>query len=97
MEDDLGSNIGFIMGNKQRERIVQVLGSKGRMPSEKIAKFEHIPLPSAKRILEELAARNGQAVGLARARRSTLAALEAVLPRLETRGFRVVPASQAAR
>ncbi len=57
MEDDLASNIGFIMGNKQRERIVQVLGSKGRMPSEKIAKFEHIPLPSAKRILEELAAR----------------------------------------
>jgi polysaccharide deacetylase 2 family uncharacterized protein YibQ len=47
--------------------------------------------------LGELAARNGQAVGLARARRSTLAVLEAVLPRLESRGFRVVPASQAVR
>jgi Mn-dependent DtxR family transcriptional regulator len=57
MEEDLASNVGFIMGNKQRERIVQVLGSKGRMPAEKIAKFEHIPLPSAKRILQELAAR----------------------------------------
>lgn len=47
--------------------------------------------------LGEMAARDGQAVGLARARRGTLAALEAVLPRLESRGFRVVPASQVAR
>jgi predicted transcriptional regulator len=58
MEEDLASNVGFIMGNKQRERIVQVLGSKGKMPSEKIAKFEHIPLPTVKRILDELAKRN---------------------------------------
>lgn len=57
MEEDLANNVGFIMGNKQRERIVQVLGSKGKMPSEKIAKFEHIPLPSVKKILEELAKR----------------------------------------
>jgi predicted transcriptional regulator len=57
MEEDLASNVGFIMGNAQRERIVQVLGSKGMMPSEKIAKVEHIPLPSVKRILEELAKR----------------------------------------
>ncbi len=57
MEEDLASNVGFIMGNKQRERIVQVLGSKGKMPSEKIAKFEHIPLPTVKRILGELAER----------------------------------------
>ena len=58
MEEDLASNVGFIMGNRQRERIVQVLGSKGKMPSEKIAKVEHIPLPTVKRILEELAKRN---------------------------------------
>jgi predicted methyltransferase len=57
MEEDIASNVGFIMGNKQRERIVQVLGSKGKMPSEKIAKFEHIPLPAVKRILGELAER----------------------------------------
>ncbi len=57
MEEDLASNVGFIMGNKQRERIVQILGSKGKMPSEKIAKFEHIPLPAVKRILGELAER----------------------------------------
>ncbi len=57
MEEDLASNVGFIMGNRQRERIVQVLGSKGGMPSEKIAKIERIPHPSVKRILEELAKR----------------------------------------
>jgi predicted transcriptional regulator len=57
MEEDLASNVGFIMANKQRERIVQVLGSKGEMPSEKIAKFEHITLPSVKKILDELAKR----------------------------------------
>ena len=57
MADDLASNMGFIMGNKQRERIVQVLGSKGKMASEKIAKVEHIPAPSVKKILEELASK----------------------------------------
>ncbi len=55
MEEEITAGIGFIMGNKQRERVVQVLGSKGSMPSEKIAKFEHIPLPGVKRVLEELA------------------------------------------
>ncbi len=57
MEEDLASNVGFIMGNRQRERIVQVLGSKGKMAAEKVAKVEHIPLPTVKRILEELAER----------------------------------------
>ncbi len=57
MEEDLASNVGFIMGNRQRERIVQVLGSKGKMAAEKVAKVEHIPLPTVKRILEELAQR----------------------------------------
>jgi len=57
MEEDLTSNIGFIMGNKQRQRIVQVLGSKGKMASEKIAKVEHLPLPPVKKILDELAKR----------------------------------------
>ncbi len=57
MEEDLASNVGFIMGNRQRERIVQVLGSKGKMAAEKVAKVEHIPFPTVKRILEELAQR----------------------------------------
>ena len=55
--EDLASNMGFIMGNKQRERIVQIMGSKGKMTSEKIAKIEHIPAPTVKKILAELAAR----------------------------------------
>ena len=45
------------MGNKQRERVVQVLGSKGQNGRGKIAKFEHIPAP-VKKILAEMAAKN---------------------------------------
>ncbi len=55
--EDLANNMGFIMGNRQRERIVQVLGSKGQMAAEKIAKVEHIPLPAVKRVLDDLAQR----------------------------------------
>ena len=55
--EDMDLIMGFIMGNKQRERIVQVLGSKGKMPAEKIAKFDHIPIPAVKKILAELAQR----------------------------------------
>jgi predicted methyltransferase len=55
--EDMDMIMGFIMGNKQRERIVQVLGSKGKMPAEKIAKFDHIPVPAVKKILAELAQR----------------------------------------
>jgi predicted transcriptional regulator len=55
MNEEMASNIGFIMGNKQRERIVQVLGSKGNISPEKIAKFEHIPLSGVKKTLAELA------------------------------------------
>jgi predicted methyltransferase len=57
MEEDLASMMGFIMGNKQRERVVQILGSKGKMAAEKVAKVEHIPAPSVKKILAELAER----------------------------------------
>jgi predicted methyltransferase len=55
--EDMGIIMGFIMGNKQRERIVQVLGSKGKMPADKIAKFDHIPAPAVKKVLAELAQR----------------------------------------
>ncbi len=57
MAEDLAANMGFIMGNKQRERIVQILGSKGKMPEDRIAKVEHIPAPAVKKILAELAQR----------------------------------------
>jgi predicted methyltransferase len=58
MPEDLASNMGFIMGNKHRERVVQVLGSKGKLSAEKVAKFERIPAPSVKKILDEMAQRS---------------------------------------
>jgi len=58
MAEDLASNLGFIMGNKHRERVVQVLGSKGKLSAEKVAKFEHIPAPSVKKILADMAERS---------------------------------------
>lgn len=57
MEEDIASNIGFVMGNTQRERVMQILGSKGSMTPEKIAKFERFPLQGVKRVLEDLAQR----------------------------------------
>jgi predicted transcriptional regulator len=57
MAEDLAGQMGFIMGNKQRERVVQVLGSKGKMATDRIAKVEHIPAPAVKKILAELAQR----------------------------------------
>lgn len=58
MPEDLSNNMGFIMGNKHRERVVQVLGSKGKLSAEKVAKFEHIPAPSVKKILADMAERS---------------------------------------
>ena len=57
MAEGLDGKMGFIMGNKHRERVVQVLGSKGKLSAEKVAKFEHIPAPSVKKILAEMAER----------------------------------------
>ncbi|MCC7262770.1 MAG: divergent polysaccharide deacetylase family protein [Candidatus Latescibacteria bacterium] len=47
--------------------------------------------------LAALAAQRGQALGLGQTRESTLLALEAVLPRLEARGFRLISLSHLAR
>ena len=58
MPEDLANNMGFIMGTKHRERVVQVLGSKGKLSAEKVAKFEHIPAPSVKKILADMAERS---------------------------------------
>ena len=58
MPEDLAGNMGFIMGNKHRERVIQVLGSKSKLSAEKVAKFEHIPAPSVKKILADMAERS---------------------------------------
>ena len=56
--EDTDQNIGFIMGSNQRQRVLQVLGSKGALSSDKIAKIEHIPVPGIRKTLDELAARD---------------------------------------
>ncbi len=58
MADDMDGIMGFIMGNKQRERVIQILGSKGKMAADKVAKVEHIPAPTVKKILAEMAEKN---------------------------------------
>ena len=44
--------------------------------------------------LAEIARRQGQAIGMGQDSKATLLALESTLPKLESRGFRVVPVSQ---
>ena len=58
MEEKIAANIGFIMGNKQREKVMQIISSKGKLSAERIAKFEHIPLAGVNKVLQELAQRN---------------------------------------
>ena len=58
MADDIDGKMGFIMGNKQRERVIQILGSKGKMAADKVAKVEHIPAPTVAKILAEMAEKN---------------------------------------
>lgn len=56
--EDTDQNVGFIMGSNQRQRVLQVLGSKGALSANRIAKIEHIPAPGIRRTLEELTERN---------------------------------------
>ncbi|HII07735.1 MAG TPA: MarR family transcriptional regulator [Methanotrichaceae archaeon] len=46
--------IGFVMGNKQRIRVMEVIESKGPQPATKIAKFSHLTAPAVGRVLEEV-------------------------------------------
>jgi predicted transcriptional regulator len=56
--EDTDQNVGFIMGSNQRQRVLQVLGSKGALSADKIAKIDHIPVPGIRKTLDELAARD---------------------------------------
>jgi len=49
--------IGFILGNRNREKIIQVLESRGSMTAQKIAKLEHLPEITVNKILNELSER----------------------------------------
>jgi len=46
--------IGFVLGNRQRERIIQVLASKGPMADDKLGKINRIPAAGVKKVLQEL-------------------------------------------
>jgi len=49
--DDL---MGFVLGNKHRGRVIEVLGSKGPMSADKIAKIERITPPAIRKVLQDL-------------------------------------------
>lgn len=55
--------IGFVLGDRHRERVVQVLISRGAMSAEKMAKIERIPLQGVKRVLQDLAEKDIVAEG----------------------------------
>ena len=39
--------IGFVMGNKHRIKVLEIIESKGPQPAEKIAKFGRLTAPSS--------------------------------------------------
>lgn len=49
--------IGFVMGNKHRIKVLEVLESKGPQPADKIAKFGRLTAPVVGRVLEEVSER----------------------------------------
>ena len=46
--------IGFVMGNKQRIKVLEIIESKGPQAAEKIAKFGHLTAPVVARALEDV-------------------------------------------
>jgi DNA-binding MarR family transcriptional regulator len=49
--------IGFVMGNKHRIKVLEIIESKGPQPAEKIAKFGRLTAPVVGRALEEVASK----------------------------------------
>lgn len=47
--------IGFVMGNKHRIKVLEIIESKGPQPAEKIAKFGRLTATVVGRALEEVA------------------------------------------
>lgn len=46
--------IGFVTGNKNRQKLLALLGSKHQLDAGKLAKNMHIARPSVDKIVEEL-------------------------------------------
>ncbi|MBN2110920.1 MAG: transcriptional regulator [Methanosarcinaceae archaeon] len=46
--------IGFVSGNKNRQKLLALLGSKNELDAEKMARNMHVAYPSVNRIIQEL-------------------------------------------
>ena len=46
--------IGFVTGNSNRQKLLELLGSKNNLNGARIAKTMHIPRPVTNKILEEM-------------------------------------------
>jgi predicted transcriptional regulator len=46
--------IGFVTGNKNRQKLLSLLGSKHDLDVDRLAKNMHIASPSARKIIDEL-------------------------------------------
>ncbi|MHC1593845.1 MAG: MarR family transcriptional regulator [Methanotrichaceae archaeon] len=46
--------IGFVLGHKQREKVIQVLEARGSMTSRKMAKLGRLSGSSVERVLKEM-------------------------------------------
>ncbi|MCQ6961748.1 winged helix-turn-helix domain-containing protein [Methanolobus chelungpuianus] len=46
--------IGFVTGNKNRQKLLSLLGSKHELDVDRLAKNMHIASPSVKKIIDEL-------------------------------------------
>ncbi|APH38854.1 helix-turn-helix domain-containing protein [Methanohalophilus halophilus] len=46
--------MGFVTGNRNRQKLLEMLGSKGDLETSLIAKNMHLAQPSVKRLVEEL-------------------------------------------
>ncbi|MHC1631752.1 MAG: MarR family transcriptional regulator [Methanotrichaceae archaeon] len=47
--------IGFVLGSKQREKVMNILEARGSMTSDKVAKVGHLTKPAVKRTLKNMA------------------------------------------
>ncbi|MDI3539027.1 MAG: hypothetical protein PWR29_288 [Methanolobus sp.] len=46
--------IGFVTGNKNRQKLLSLLGSKHELDVDRLAKNMHVASPSVKKIIEEM-------------------------------------------
>ena len=50
--------IGFVSGNKNRQKLLALLGSKNKLNAQNLAKNMHVAYPSVNKIVQELLERD---------------------------------------